>query len=179
MKARFTQSFKIQAVEKALNRTEETSLLEIAEILGVGYSTLGKWIAKAREHEFETVSDDTLSSLSRMTKERRPQDWRVEERLNMVIVCGSLDEDAMSAHCRAQGLYPHHVKQWQQDFMSETKLNNKTKSQSALKELKRENSALKKERRRKDNALAETAALLVLQKKSTRFGETTRRTHNE
>lgn len=160
MKAIFTQSFKIQAVEKALNRTEETSLLEIAETLGVGYSTLGKWIAKARKHELETVSDKTL-----MTKERRPQDWRVEERLNMVIVCGSLDEDAVSEHCRKQGLYPHHVKQGQEDFMSETQLNNKTKSQSALNELKRENNALKKELRRKDNALAETAALLVLQKK--------------
>jgi len=165
MKAIFTQSFKIQAVEKALNRTEETSLLEIAETLGVGYSTLGKWIAKARNHELGAVSDETLSSIRAMTKERRPQDWSLEERLNMVIVCGSLDEDAESEHCRQQGLYPHHVKQWQQDFMSETQLNNKTKSQSALNELKRENRALKKELNRKDKALAETAALLVLQKK--------------
>ncbi len=35
MKARFTQSFKLQAVEKALNRSEETSLGEIASTLGV------------------------------------------------------------------------------------------------------------------------------------------------
>ena len=42
MKARITQSFKQQAVEKGLNRTEGTSLLEIAETLGEGYSTLGK-----------------------------------------------------------------------------------------------------------------------------------------
>ena len=40
MKAKYTQSFKIQAVEKALNRSEETGLSEIAENLGVGYSTL-------------------------------------------------------------------------------------------------------------------------------------------
>ena len=165
MKARFTQSFKHQAVEKALNRTGETSLLEIAETLGVGYSTLGKGIAKARNHELGAVSDETLSSIRAMTKERRPQDWSMEERLRMVIDCGSLDEAAVSTHCRAQGLYPHHIKQWQQDFMSETALNNKPKSSSALNELKRENNALKKELRRKDRALAETAALLVLQKK--------------
>lgn len=170
MKARFTQSFKIQAVEKALNRTEETSLLEIAETLGVGYSTLGKWIAKAREHEFETVSDDALSSLSRMTKERRPQDWNLEERLNRVIVSGSLDDEAVSKQCRQQGLYPHHVNQWQQDFMSGSKLNTTTTSRSALNGLKRENSALKKELNRKDKALAETAALLVLQKKVNAIG---------
>jgi transposase-like protein len=165
MKARFTQSFKIQAVEKALSCPEETSLKEIAENLGVGYSTLGKWIAKANNQELETVSDETLSSFSRMPKERRPQDWSLEERLNMVITCGSPDKDAMSQHCRTQGIYPHHIKQWQQDFMNETQLNNKPKSSSALNELKRENKALKKELRRKDKALAETAALLVLQKK--------------
>ncbi len=161
MKARFSQSFKIQAVEKALTRSKETSLSEIAATLGVGYSTLGKWIAKASNQELETVSEAILLS----SKERRPQDWSREERLRMVIDCGSLDEAAVSEHCRAQGLYPHHLKQWQQDFMSETRLNNKATSRTALNELKRENNALKKELRRKDKALAETAALLVLQKK--------------
>ncbi len=165
MKTRFTQSFKIQAVEKALSRTEETRLQEIAENLGVGYSTLGKWIAKANKQELGAVSDETASSLSRMTKERRPQDWSLEERLSMVIACGSLDEAAVSEHCRSQGLYPHHIKQWQEDFMSETRLNNNAKTRSERNELKRENTALKKELRRKDSALAETAALLVLQKK--------------
>ncbi len=165
MKAKYTQSFKRQAVEKALNRSEETSLSEIAETLGVGYSTLSKWIAKARNHELGAVSEETVLSSSRMTKARRPQDWSMEERLRMVIDCGSLDEAAVSAHCRKQGLYPHHVKQWQQDFMSETRMNNKTTLRTALNELKHENSALKKELNRKDRALAETAALLVLQKK--------------
>ena len=165
MKAIFTQSFKIQAVEKALTRSKETRLSEIAATLGVGYSTLGKWIAKASNQELGAVSDEAVSSLSRMTKERRPQDWSREERLRMVFDCGSLDEVAASAHCRAQGLYPHHIKQWQEDFMSETRLNNKATSRTALNELKRENNALKKELRRKDKALAETAALLVLQKK--------------
>jgi len=40
MRAKFTQSFKIQAVEKALSRSDDTSLGEIAAGLGVGYSTL-------------------------------------------------------------------------------------------------------------------------------------------
>ena len=165
MSTRFTQSFKIQAVEKALKRTEEISLSEIAETLGVGYSTLGKWITKAREHQLDPVSEPGTSSLSRMTKEKRPQDWSLEDRLKIVIICGSLDEEVVSEHCRKQGIYPHHVKQWQQDFMKGTKLNNKTKSRSELNALKCENSALKKELNRKDKALAETAALLVLQKK--------------
>ncbi len=40
MRTRFKQAYKIQAVEKALTRSETTNLAEIAEFLGVSYSTL-------------------------------------------------------------------------------------------------------------------------------------------
>ena len=165
MRARFTQSFKIQAVEKALSRPEGTSLVEIAVALGVGYSTLQKWIIQSRRQELESVADNELSSLPHMTKEKRPQDWNLEERLNMVIACGSLNEKAISELCRGHGLYPHHVKQWKLDIISNQTLNTKAKAQSEVKSLRSENKALQKELNRKDKALAETAALLVLQKK--------------
>ncbi|MBE8232438.1 MAG: transposase, partial [Endozoicomonadaceae bacterium] len=53
MSQKFTQAFKIQAVEKALSRGEGISVLEIAESLGVGYSTLQKWIVQSKKHELE------------------------------------------------------------------------------------------------------------------------------
>ncbi|WP_352260127.1 transposase, partial [Psychrobacter sp. TB55-MNA-CIBAN-0194] len=46
MKRKFTTSFKIQAVEKALSRNENSTLTEIANSLGIGASTLSKWIVK-------------------------------------------------------------------------------------------------------------------------------------
>ena len=159
MGIRHTQSFKIQAVEKALSRSSQTSLQEIADRLGVGYSTLGKWISKSRNHELEYV-DSMIKP-----KEKRPQDWRLEERLNMVIACASLDEEKMNAYCREQGVYPHHVKQWKEDFANGHSSASKAKSQTEIKHLKQENKALKKDLSRKEKALAETAALLVLQKK--------------
>ena len=164
MRARFTQSFKIQAVEKALGRTEGTSLQAIAEALGVGYSTLEKWIRQSRDQELETAMNiDTMSS-GLMTKEKRPQDWSRQEKLNMVISCGSQGEQEISQLCREKGLYPHHINQWKADFLKGTQ-DPKTKSQCEVKTLRNENKALKKELNRKDKALAETAALLVLQKK--------------
>lgn len=165
MGRRTTQSFKIQAVEKALSRAKGISLDEIADSLGVGYSTLQKWIVKSRNQELEPVHEDEKSSSNRMGKEKRPQDWDLEERFNMVIACGALDEAAISERCRTRGIYPHHVKQWRQDFMGGNTLNNKAKVSSEVKSLRNENKALKKELNRKDKALAETAALLVLQKK--------------
>ncbi len=102
-----------------------------------------------------------------MKKEKRPQDWTLEERLNMIISCGALDDEALSELCREQGIYPHHVAQWKLDFANGSQSDNKPVSRNEVKTLKHENKALKKELNRKDKALAETAALLVLQKKVT------------
>ena len=157
MSGKYSQSFKTQAVEKALNRPEGTGIKHIAETLGVGYSTLERWIVESRTQSFESTTDPT----SRATTQKRPQDWSAEERLTLVIACDSLDETSINALCRENGLYPHHVKQWKNDLV-----NNQTpKNQSETKALRQENKALKKELNRKDKALAETAALLVLQKK--------------
>ncbi len=162
MKKLFSNSFKIQAVEKALNRSDSTTLKEIALSLGVGCSTLNKWIVKARNQEFERASPNEIK---RMTQDKRPQDWTLEERLTLVTVSSSMDEDVLSEHCRKQGIYPHHVKQWKQDFVRGDAQNNSVVSRSEIKTLKHENKELKKELRRKEKALAETAALLVLKKK--------------
>ena len=162
MRARFTQSFKIQAVEKALERANDVTLKNMADELGVGYSTLSKWIALARKQKLEPQHD---SEAPRMTKEKRPQDWSAEEKLNMVITCASLDEEKLSELCRERGVFPHHIKQWKQAFVSGQSANTKVITRSDNKTLRQENKALKKELNRKDKALAETAALLVLQKK--------------
>jgi len=159
MGIRQTQSFKIQAVEKALSREPQTSLQEIADSIGIGYSTLGKWISKSRKHELE--SGHTVMK----TKEKRPQDWSLEERLNMVITCASLDEEKMNAYCRKQGVYSHQVMQWKKDFSHESSSASKASVKAEIKALKAHNKVLTKDLNRKDKALAETAALLVLQKK--------------
>ena len=162
MKARFNQSFKIQAVEKALSRSDVTSLREVAGSLSIAPSTLHKWIVQARNQEFDMVSPEEIN---RMAQDKRPQDWSLEERLNMVVASGSLSGDKLSGYCREQGIYPHHVKQWKLDFVSGSSPKEKVVSPSQMKILKQENKTLKREINRKDKALAETAALLVLQKK--------------
>jgi len=162
MKRFFTQSFKIQAVEKALSRSAGTTLREVAIALNIGESTLNKWITKARNQEFEIVSP---KEIDRVTKEKRPHEWTAEERLKMVGQCASLEDESINVLCREMGIYPHHVEQWKLDFINGIPANNKADTQAEVKTLKHENKTLKKEINRKDRALAETAALLVLQKK--------------
>ena len=163
MRARFTQSFKIQAVEKALSRTNDTSLVEVAKKLGVGHSTLNNWIVKSRNNEFDEATNQLIRT--DMAKDKRPQDWSLEDRFNMILDCNSLDEEAVSQLCRERGLYPHHVQQWKLDFVNGSTADSGVKNPSQMKALKNDLKHLKKELNRKEKALAETAALLVLQKK--------------
>ena len=162
MNTKFTESFKIQAVEKAYSRPKDVSLKDLADSLGVGYSTLQLWIRQSKNQTLETAISGEIQTMS---KEKRPQDWSLEERLNMVIICGSLDDDAINELCREKGIYPHHVNQWKSDFANGNTVGTEVKKTANTKNLKSEIKTLKKELNRKDKALAETAALLVLQKK--------------
>jgi len=162
MGTKFTQSFKIQAVEKALERAGDITVKEIANDLGVGHSTLGKWILLARQQKLESPQDNELP---RMTTDKRPQDWSAEEKLEIVIACASLDEAKTNELCRERGIFLHHLTQWKLDFIMPPTVKARADKRSKFKDLRKENKALKKELNRKDKALAETAALLVLQKK--------------
>ncbi len=53
MNARFTQSFKIQVVEKALSRANDVSLKDIADDLRICQPALGKWIGLAKKQKLE------------------------------------------------------------------------------------------------------------------------------
>jgi len=161
MAKKFSQSFKIRAVQKALSRTDGSGLEEFALAMGVGYSTLQNWIRQSKNQEL----DSTTADINVMKNERRPQDWSAEERLEMIIRCAALDENSVAELCRQQGIYPHHITQWKADFSSGKPTAKPVEKQADTKQLKSEIKQLKKELNRKDKALAETAALLVLQKK--------------
>lgn len=162
MSVKFTEAFKIQAIQKALNRPAGSNIKDVADSLGVGFSTLTRWIRQAKNHEFEMASEAELKMTS---NEKRPQDWTLEERLEIIIQCAGLNEQAINEMCRESGIYPHHIQQWKMDFVKGKKSSSLAPKSGEVKELKIENKALKKELNRKDKALAETAALLVLQKK--------------
>ena len=153
----FTQEFKVQSVEKALSKRPEQTLKKIADDLGVGYSTLQTWIRLATHNKLEKPEKI-------MSKEKSPQDWNKTQRLEAIMHCHGLNDEQLSSYCRENGIYPHHVKEWKSDFLSENQASDST-SRQEQKKLKQENKRLQKELNRKEKALSETAALLVLSKK--------------
>jgi transposase len=83
----------------------------------------------------------------------------------------TLSEYDLGKFCRENGLYVDKVKKWRSDF--ETSLDEEPGAVKEIKEElyeeKRKNKLLEKELNRKEKALAEAAALLVLQKKFQAF----------
>ncbi len=99
--------------------------------------------------------------MSNTSHSRRPEDWSAAEKLNAVLQASALEEAALGAFLREQGLHDAHLVEWRQQ--AEQGLMATPSSPSTR--LKKENQRLEQELRRKDKALAETAALLVLSKK--------------
>lgn len=162
MRTKFTQAFRQQAVEKALSRGHGVTFHAIADALGVAHSTLYRWAVEAK---IPALSAPDNESNMTVHYEKKPQSWTIEERFQMIVSCAALDQEAINQLCREKGIYPHHLTQWRQDFLSVNTKNSVKDDALELKKLKQELGVVKKDLHRKNKALAEAAALLVLQKK--------------
>ena len=98
-------------------------------------------------------------------KSKRPEEWSAEERLAALQQSYGLLGEDLNAWCRERGVFAHQLKQWKTNFCSHNEVDRQREEVSALRALKVENQNLERELLRKDKALAEAAALLVLQKK--------------
>ncbi len=162
--ARSTQEFKVQSVEKALSRRADQTLKNIADDLGVSQSTLQRWIRLAKENKLEKPESPMSKEPKAGSTEKSPQDWNKAQRLEAIMHCHSMNDEQISSYCRENGIYPHHLKAWKTEFISDNQ-GTEAVSRREQKKLKQENKRLQKELNRKDKELSETAALLVLSKK--------------
>ena len=151
----YSYEFKTRAVEKALSRGPDVSFNSVAQSCGIDHSTLRRWVGRFQNQSFAGEN---------MSKEKTPRQWSPEQKLEAVIDCASMDEEQVSAWCRENGIFPHHVELWRKEF-AESSPKPAPESKARIKRLTDENRSLKKELRRKEKALAEAAALLVLKKK--------------
>jgi transposase-like protein len=105
-------------------------------------------------------------SKKKRLKPRRPQDWTAEEKLQAVKEASGMSEEELGAFLRSKGLHDAHLKEWRKK--AEEGARAALSSQGEAK-ARRSNSQkireLERELRRKDKALAEAAALLILKKK--------------
>jgi transposase-like protein len=161
MQTKYSKTFKIEVVKKVVLRGADTSIRSMALSHGVKVSTLYGWI-KAVEGKALTEDPPTSGGPG----EKIPYHWSTSERLQAVTDTGPLTRERLSEYCRSKGIFPHHIEQWKEEFIK-PKANSDSKNE--IKELKKEVKRLNAELHRKDRALAETAALLVLKKKAHQY----------
>ena len=145
--ARYGQAFKERAVARLLP-PESAPIQQVSQELGISVATLERWRADA---------------LSTPNRERV---WTAAARLQAVIATAAMDERQRSAWCRENGVYPTQLQQWKEHAtaaLSEAPEERISAQQS--RDAKRRIKELERDVRRKDKALAETTALLVLSKK--------------
>ena len=130
----------------------ESSAVEVvSREVGVSVATLERWRAGALANG---AGDRGGGS----------QRWTAAARLEAVIATAAMDEAARGAWCREHGLYPSELDGWKQDAIAGL---GEPRAASAVeaRQDRRRVKELERELHRKDKALAETAALLVLAKK--------------
>jgi len=145
-----------ESILKKLLPPLNMTVAEVARQEGVSAQTLYNWRNKAKKLG-KPVPGKKLST----------EDWSADTKLAVIVETMPLSESELSQYCREKGLYPEQVQRWKQEclmgFLSSEAIN--ATSQRQAKADKTEIKSLKRELRRKEKALAETAALLVLRKK--------------
>ena len=96
-----------------------------------------------------------------MSTNKRPQNWTAEEKMRAVIEYEGMDEQERGRYLREKGLYSVDIERWLEEMRRA--LSKKPKKGDPKEKRIRQ---LEGELRRKEKALAETAALLVLKKKA-------------
>lgn len=152
MTAKHSEAFIEQALVKAYSRGDRT-IKSIAEDLNVNHHTLKYWMKNKA----------VTKSVAPASREKRPQDWTAAEQFAALQETHGLSGEALQAWCRERGIFAHHLTSWKAAFCAEVK--EPATGAREMRTLKDEIVKLKRDVVRKDKALAEAAALLILQKK--------------
>ena len=147
-----------ESVLRKLLPPESRSVAEVSEEEGICTATLFNW-RKAARTKGQSVSD----------KDSPADHWSSQEKFAVVLETASLNENELAEYCRKHGVYPQQVAQWREACLTANQplsRVDRSRDQRIEKSNQKKVKSLEKELARKEKALAETAALLVLRKKA-------------
>lgn len=152
---RYSAERKASVLKKMLP-PHNLTIAEVAEQEGISDATLYTWRSEAKQQGVPVPGSGKTSD-----------QWSADAKFAVVVETATLSESALSEYCRAKGLYPEQVKEWKRACLQgqNSDVQRRQQEREQAKQDKREIKQLKRELYRKEKALAEVAALLVLQKK--------------
>lgn len=143
----YTKEYKASVLRRLEPPTDDT-VASLSEELGVSRTAIYQWVRAKKNN----------SGNAKPTRR-----WTSEDKFHVVLETATFTEQELAAYCRRKGLFVEEVKAWREQCKKANTSNTKDplKLEEDLKEEKQKSKSLEKELRRKEKALAETAALLV------------------
>ena len=146
----YAENFKKAMVQKLLV-PGGPGVVRLSRESGVSEQSLYNW--RAKYHNRATGVHEW---------QRSPRQWTNEEKYEVLLEAARLTGEDLGNWLREKGLRSEHLEKWQQEMKKNLKQQEKNME---LKEAKKRIKELERELRRKDKALAEMSALVVLKKK--------------
>jgi transposase-like protein len=130
---------------------------QLSQEEGVSRATLAKWRAEARA-KGQFLPDAHAG----------PEGWTSRDKHAAVIETASMNEVELGAYCRRRGLYPEQLGVWREacERANDWERTAAQRITRETKDDKRRIKDLERELARKEKALAEAAALMILRKKA-------------
>ena len=145
-----------EAVLRRLLPPNNEPITKVSREEGIPQGTLTRWKNEAKAQGIAAPTGENAET------------WSTQDKFLIVVETASMNESDLAEYARKKGLYVEQIKSWRDACVN---ANGGIAREAAnlhheLKESQKARKKLEKEIQRKDKALAEAAALLVLSKKA-------------
>ena len=146
-----------ESVLRKMMPPHNRSIKQLAREEGISEATLFNWRRQARDRGLLLPDGDS-----------GPEGWSARDKFAAVLETAAFNGSDVAEYCRKRGIYPEQLLQWRRacerayDWDRENNRRLKKEKKADRVRIRK----LEQELRRKEKALAEAAALLVLQKKA-------------
>ena len=146
-----------QTIVARMMPPQNEAVAKINKETGISEATLFKWRKEAREAGSATPGNGQTSDK-----------WSSQDKFLVVMETFAMNETELADYCRRKGLYREQIEAWKEVCLqaNDQALNLAKQLNGQLKEEQKRAKALEKDLQKKEKALAEAAALLLLRKKA-------------
>ena len=146
-----------QSLIKRMMPPINTPVLALMKETGISDVTLYTWRKQARERGLAVPGNG-----------KNPEKWSSQDKFRVVLETSSMNEAHLAEYCRKKGLYAEQIAAWRK-ACEQANANAHEQHKHTAEQTRQDKKRIKdlqRELNKKDKALAETAALLVLRKKA-------------
>ena len=150
----YPEEFKAKIIAQMLP-PHNRHIPDLACETGIPQDTLYNWRIK-QQRRTEAVATKTTSWPDRLSS---------QDKFHLVVESAALNEQELGEFCRRRSVFPEQLASWREACNGANELRQGRDDSADNRKLARRNAELESELRRMEKALAEAAALLMLQKK--------------